>query len=70
LAIDANAAQVGTPKQAHAAYVDAINAKDLGRFVATVTDDVAYLPPNSPPVAGRAAVEAWATGYLVAYRTH
>ena len=55
--------------QAHVAYVAAINANDLAKFDAVVTDDVVYVPPNSKPLIGRAAVKEFAAGYFAAYRT-
>ena len=43
---------------AHEAYLDAINSNDVARFLATVTDDIVFLPPNSEPIVGKEAVGA------------
>ncbi|MDQ3544327.1 MAG: nuclear transport factor 2 family protein [Actinomycetota bacterium] len=54
---------------AHQAYLDAINTNDVGRLLATVTDDIVFLPPNSEPIAGKEAVGAWVAGYFEAIQT-
>jgi ketosteroid isomerase-like protein len=65
---DAAANEAGAEK-AHVAYVAAINSNDLAQFNATITDDIVYLPPNSPALVGRAAVSEFAKGYFEAYQT-
>ena len=59
-----------TASDAHAMYVAAINSNDLGQLLAALTDDVVFLAPNSPPMAGKAAVKPWLEDYLKAYKTH
>ncbi len=54
---------------AHEAYLDAINSNDVARFLATVTDDIVFLPPNSEPIVGKEAVGAWVAGYFEAVQT-
>ena len=63
------AANEAAAHRAHTAYLEAINSNDLERFNATITDDIVYLPPNSPALVGKAAVSEWVKGYLEAYRT-
>src|SRR5262245_45050045 len=55
--------------RAHDSYVAAINSNHLESFLATITDDAVFLPPNSPAITGKAAVGAWAKDYLAAYQT-
>jgi uncharacterized protein (TIGR02246 family) len=54
---------------AHQAYLDAINSNDPARFLATITDDIVFLPPNSDPIEGKDAVGAWVAGYFEAIQT-
>jgi uncharacterized protein (TIGR02246 family) len=54
---------------AHEAYLESINSNDVARFLATVTDDIVFLPPNSEPIVGRDAVGAWVAGYFEAIQT-
>ncbi|USN99229.1 MAG: DUF4440 domain-containing protein [Phycisphaeraceae bacterium] len=56
--------------QARDAYVAAINSNNLETFLAMLTDDAVFMPPNEPRVVGKEAVRAWAAGYLDAYRIH
>lgn len=63
------AANEAAAHRAHTAYLDAINSNDLDRFNATITNDIVYLPPNSPALVGKAVVSEWVKGYLEAYRT-
>ena len=49
---------------AHAAYVNAINSNDVDALLATVTDDVVYLPPNSPAIVGSRDVGEWVAEYF------
>lgn len=51
---------------AHDAYVDAINSNNL---LATVTEDVVYLPPNSAAIVGKSEVGPWVKGYFEAFQT-
>lgn len=55
---------------AHAAYVEAINSNDLEATLAMMTNDVVFMPPNSPRLVGKDAVRAWAGPYLAAYEVH
>jgi uncharacterized protein (TIGR02246 family) len=41
------------------AYLDAANAGDSARWAALYTADAVMMPPNSPAVEGRAAIESW-----------
>jgi len=60
----------GTARHAHEAYTTAINSNNLDSVLAIVTDDVAFLSPNEPVVAGKAAFRSWAQAYLKAYTIH
>ena len=55
--------------KAHDAYVAGINSNNLETFLATISDDAVFLPPNSEPISGKAAVGEWVKGYLAAYET-
>ncbi len=63
------AANQAAAEQAHTAYVNAINSNDLAQYNQTITDDIVYLPPNSAPLVGKAAVSAWVKDYFAAYHT-
>jgi ketosteroid isomerase-like protein len=54
---------------AHDAYVDAINSNNVDNLMATVTDDVVYLPPNSAAIVGKSEVGPWVEGYFEAFQT-
>ena len=54
---------------AHEAYVKAINSNNLGNMLATITDDIVYLPPNSPAIVGKSEVGPWLQGYFEAFHT-
>jgi uncharacterized protein (TIGR02246 family) len=41
------------------AYFDAANAGDAARWASLYTEDAVMMPPNSPVVEGRAAIESW-----------
>lgn len=41
------------------AYFTAANAGDAARWAALYTEDAVMMPPNSPTVEGRAAIESW-----------
>ena len=41
------------------AYFNAANSGDAARWAALYTDDAVMMPPNSPAVEGRAAIESW-----------
>jgi len=58
-----------TAHLAHAAYTNAINANNLDSLMAMMTDDVVFLAAHAPPMEGKAAVRAWAEGYLQAFTT-
>jgi len=40
-------------------YIAANSPGDLDRFMATVTDDVVYMPPDHPALVGAKAIRAW-----------
>lgn len=65
-----SAAADETARQAHEAYVVAINTNDLDSLLAMLTEDVVYLPPNEPALVGKAAVRPWAAEYLKAFKIH
>jgi ketosteroid isomerase-like protein len=54
---------------AHDAYINAINSNNVDNLLATVTDDVVYLPPNSPAIVGKGDVGPWVQGYFEAFHT-
>lgn len=69
-----NAAIAATPQEeaahrAHDRYLAAINANDLDVFLATVTDDIVFIAPNSPVMIGKAEVGPWVRGYFEAVQT-
>ena len=41
------------------AYFDAANANDAARWASLYTENAVMMPPNSPVVEGRAAIESW-----------
>lgn len=57
-------------RQAHEAYVAAINANNVDSLLAMLTEDVVYLPPHEPALVGKAAVRPWADAYLKAFKIH
>jgi ketosteroid isomerase-like protein len=65
-----NAATDATARQAHEAYTAAINSNNLDSLLAMCTEDVVFLSPNEPVIAGKAAVRAWSAAYLKAYTIH
>lgn len=64
-----SAANEAAAKQAKVAYLAGINSNNLNQFVATITDDVVYVAPNTPVLVGKAVVREWVRGYLDAYQT-
>lgn len=54
---------------AHDRYLAAINANDAVAFLATVTDDIVFIAPNSPAMVGKAELEPWVRGYFDAVET-
>lgn len=56
--------------KAHEAYVAAINSNNLDTLLGVLTDDVVYMSPHEPVMAGKAAVRPWLEGYFKAYKTH
>ena len=48
----------GDPKQVSEAFAAAYNARDLARLGSLYADDAELMPPDSPPIKGRAAIEA------------
>jgi ketosteroid isomerase-like protein len=65
---DAAASEAGA-EQAHVTYVAPNNSNNLAQFDAAITDDIVYLPPNSPALVGKAAVSEFAKGYFEADQT-
>jgi uncharacterized protein (TIGR02246 family) len=45
-------------------YVSTPLAGDWDGFASLVTEDAVFLPPNAPPVKGRAAIREWITGFV------
>jgi len=41
------------------AYLDAANAGDAARWAALYAEDAVMMPPNTPAIEGRAAIESW-----------
>ncbi|MCA0871541.1 DUF4440 domain-containing protein [Seohaeicola saemankumensis] len=66
-------AQAGTRqddiRNAHDAYVAAINSNDLNRVLATLTDDIIFIAPNTPAIEGKPDVASWVGGYFDAVAT-
>ena len=54
---------------AHDRYLAASNANDPVAFLATVTEDVVFIAPNSPAIVGKAKLEPWVRGYFEAVET-
>lgn len=69
-ALDAEAGPSSDPQRAHEAYTAAINSNDLESLMAMFTDDIVFLSPNEPSVAGKPAVRAWCAAYLKAFKIH
>lgn len=68
---NAGAAAVdSTAHLAHEAYTTAINSNNLDSLAGMFTEDVVFLAAHSAPIVGKAAVRAWAEGYLQAFTTH
>ena len=59
---DDPAATLAAVQDAHAAYVTAINANQLDRWLASLSDDIVYFVPNRPAVVGKTAVGEWVGG--------
>lgn len=59
-----------TAHLAHEAYTTAINSNNLDSLAGMFTEDVVFLAAHAPPIVGKAAVRAWAEGYLQAFTTH
>ena len=50
-------------------YIAAVNASDTDAFVKSLTDDVVFMPPDTPKLAGKRAVGSWmTTEYFDRYR--
>jgi ketosteroid isomerase-like protein len=64
------AATDSTARLAHEAYTAAINSNNLDSLAGMFTEDVVFLAAHAPPIVGKAAVRAWAEGYLQAFTTH
>ncbi len=64
------AAADSTAHLAHEAYTTAINSNNLDSIAGMMTEDVVFLAAHAPPLVGKAAVRAWAEGYLQAFTTH
>jgi ketosteroid isomerase-like protein len=63
------AAGDSTAYLAHEAYTTAINSNNLDSLAGMFTEDVVFLAAHAPPMVGKAAVRAWAEGYLQAFTT-
>lgn len=48
-------------------FTMATNAGDVDRVAATYAEDALLMPPNAPPVKGRAAIRAFWNGFLQPY---
>lgn len=57
-------------RQAHEAYVTAINSNNLDALLGMLTDDVVFLSAHEPVMVGKTAVRPWLEGYLKAFKTH
>lgn len=57
-------------REAHDAYVSAINSNDVETLLGDLTDDVVYQSPGEPEIVGKAAVRKWLAGYFGTTRTH
>jgi len=53
------AADASALRAALDAYLDAANSGDAARWAALYTPDAVMMPPNSPAVEGRVAIESW-----------
>lgn len=40
-------------------WIAAVNARDAGRYVELLTEDVVWFPPGQPALSGRGAFESW-----------
>lgn len=67
---DAQASAEAAAHQAQRAYVEAINSNKLDAVMDMLTEDIVFLAPNEPALIGKAAVGAWAQGYLEAFKIH
>ncbi len=65
-----SAAADATARQAHEAYVTAINSNNLDSLLAMLTEDVVYLSPHEPVLVGKTAVRPWAEAYVNAFTIH
>jgi uncharacterized protein (TIGR02246 family) len=52
-------ADVSAVRAALDAYLDAATAGDAARWASLYTQDAVMMPPNSPVVEGRAAIQSW-----------
>ena len=57
-------------KEAHDAYVAAINSNNVDTLLADLTDDIVYQSPGEPEIVGKAAVRKWLAEYFGSTRTH
>jgi uncharacterized protein (TIGR02246 family) len=53
-----------TIREMHAAWIDAVNAGDLGRLLTSMADDVVFLNPGQAPV-GR---DGFSIGFSAAHQ--
>ncbi len=42
-------------------YADAVNAGDIGRYGATLANEIVFHAPDQPPMEGRHSVQQWFT---------
>lgn len=40
-------------------WIDAVNARDVDRYIELLTEDIVWLPPGQPALSGRPAFAAW-----------
>lgn len=67
---DDSAATLAAVRAAHDAYVNAINANNVERWVESLDDEAVLLVPNQQAIVGKNAVGAWVTRYLHEVTTH
>jgi len=65
-----HSASDASARQAHEAYVTAINSNNLDELLGMLTDDVVYMSAHEPPYVGKTAVRPWLEEYFKSYRTH
>jgi uncharacterized protein (TIGR02246 family) len=61
---DTRAADERAVREADAACLKAVTAKDVEAFVSFYAEDASVLPPNAPLVTGKESVRKWASGTM------